>query len=130
MDNHSSIHVSDRNQRRRSPSLDSIGKELDDLSDPVPQPFVQKSTTEEVIFMVLLIEYNWQLVWYIFEEETMELIRRMMEQEMCSICKKNQGYEICGKHRVCDGCGKKHLIQGIKQSFWWKSQVFTNKIMQ
>jgi len=50
---------------------------------------------------------------------TQELIRRLMQEEVCMLCHEREGYEIGGcKHKVCESCGKNKILEGIANQKW------------
>jgi len=51
--------------------------------------------------------------------DTQDLIRRLMQEEVCMLCHQRQGYEIGGcKHKVCESCGKNKILEGIANQKW------------
>jgi len=56
---------------------------------------------------------------------TEELIRKLMQEEMCQVCYNKQGIEVSGcNHKLCQSCGKKNINDGIN-SKKWASQAVT-----
>jgi len=53
------------------------------------------------------------------DTDTQDLIRRLMQEEVCKLCHQQQGYEIGGcKHKVCGSCGKNKILEGIANQKW------------
>eukprot|EP01084_Bolivina_argentea_P004506 8581_1 len=46
-----------------------------------------------------------------------------MAQEMCVICKKNQGFQLPCSHNLCGPCAKKFILNGIATMKWKKEAL-------
>lgn len=59
------------------------------------------------------------------DDGTRELIRKMMQEDICMLCHDRQGWEIGGgcDHKVCESCGKRKLLEGIANKKWTKHAV-------
>lgn len=55
---------------------------------------------------------------------TEELIKRLMQEEMCQLCSEKQGIEISGcGHKVCKSCGREKIEDGITMKKWASQAV-------
>ena len=57
------------------------------------------------------------------DEATRLLIEQMMQQEMCSKCGKQQGFELPCGHNLCAPCAKTYILMGITSKRWKKEPL-------
>eukprot|EP01083_Nonionella_stella_P080121 219972_1 len=55
------------------------------------------------------------------DDASAELIKRMLAEERCILCDKNQGIPLNCGHHLCTRCGKKYIFNGIT-TLKWKSK--------
>jgi len=57
------------------------------------------------------------------DEATRLLIEQMMQQELCTKCKKQQGFELPCGHNLCASCARQYILMGIKSKRWSKEPL-------
>eukprot|EP00485_Elphidium_margaritaceum_P006820 CAMPEP_0202698210 /NCGR_PEP_ID=MMETSP1385-20130828/11478_1 /ASSEMBLY_ACC=CAM_ASM_000861 /TAXON_ID=933848 /ORGANISM="Elphidium margaritaceum" /LENGTH=810 /DNA_ID=CAMNT_0049354861 /DNA_START=95 /DNA_END=2527 /DNA_ORIENTATION=+ len=57
------------------------------------------------------------------DADTMALIAQLMNQSLCVVCKKQQGFELPCGHPVCGPCAKKYVLNGIATMKWKKQAL-------
>jgi len=100
-------------------SLDNDMK-YDDVKQPYSRsPYGQQSLSEAIEEKLVSKEPL-----SVADYGTEELIRKLVQQEMCQLCRKRQGIEISGcKHKVCQSCGREKIESGIKNKKWASQAV-------